>query len=205
MSLIIWISSFIPANVPGLSRPVPGSPNLAMIPGPLPVSDCFHTDHRGFSTSSAAPARIHSKVEISTADFTLIGETHRCGKTIECDCEDGAVECDKTASSAGLKIAAYQKRPSGCSFQFTGGAGNPCHTFAPEINWLIKVEVKRVGAGVQVAVLPGSLVEPFPAFEMYAVLGGTVKTLFRRSPNPGSDPSDLLNDPTEIVTGTVSF
>lgn len=202
MALDIWISSFIPGSIPGYSRPVPGAPGRTMIPGPLPISDCYHTDHRNFSTDPTASARMRSAVEISVSDFSLLGQSHRCNNTVECDCEDGDVECDKTPSATNLRVLGFQNSAAGCSFRFEGGAGNPCSTGAPEINWLVKVEAKRVGNNISIAVLPGSLVEPFPAFEMYARLNGPAKALFKRAPNPGATPWNLFGNPNQAVSGT---
>lgn len=204
MALTIWISTFIPNDIPGLTQPVPRQTNKTMIPGPLPTSDCYHTDHRSFSGDPTKSARARSRVDISERDLTLLNQEHHCGFTVECDCEDGDVECREKASTAGLKVKNFQAGANACTFTFEGGAGNPCVTMAPEINWLVNVEVKKVAGGkLQVSALAGSKIEPFPAFEMYATFNGTTRAIFREGPAPGTTPWDLVGGPTRGVSGTV--
>ena len=45
------------------------------------------------------------------------------------------------------------------------------------------------------------MIEPFPAFEMYAIHNGTKPTvLFSEEPPPGSNPWNLLGSPNREVT-----
>lgn len=67
MTLKIWISSFIPKDIAGYTMAVPGQAGRSMIPGPTPLSDCFHTDQRGFSSDPNASARMRSLVELRVA------------------------------------------------------------------------------------------------------------------------------------------
>lgn len=206
MALKIWISSFIPFPIAGYTKDVPGQAGKGMIPGPTLLSDCFHTDHRGFSSNPNASARMRSLVELATADFALVSQDHHCDFTVECDCEDGEEECRDEPRKAGLLVKDYQTSAGACSFRFLGGAGNPCATGAPEINWSVLVEVKRVAGGkVQVSALTGSKVEPFPAFEMYASLNGTIREVFKVGPLPGTTPWNLFGDPNRQVSGTAVF
>lgn len=203
MQIEVWINSFIPQNIVGYSRALPGASGQTMIPGPLPISDCFHTDQRGFSDRFGASSRMRSMASISLIDFVLLGTSHECDATVECDCEDGDVECRKAASSADLKIDNFTTGDARCTFSFLGGAGNPCATGSPQINWSVKTEIKRIGAGkVQISALAGSVVEPFPAFEMYAKLNGKTANIFKRSPDPGTTPWSLFGDPKSPVSGT---
>ena len=205
MALKIWISSFIPKDIAGYTKPVPGQAALTMIPGPSPISDCYHTDQRSFSNALPASSRTRSLVELSTTDFALVSESHNCDFTVECDCEDGEQECREQGDKANLKIVGHQAFANRCTFRFEGGAGNPCASGAPEINWSVSVEVTRLANNkMQVAALPGSKVEPFPAFEMYASLDGKPgKEVFKVGPLPGTTPWNLFGDPNRAVSGTV--
>ncbi|UGQ46842.1 DUF3238 domain-containing protein [Massilia endophytica] len=206
MSLKIWISSFIPATISGYTLDVPGQAGKSMIPGPTPASDCYHTDQRGFAADPNASARMRSLVELSQQDFALITQNHHCDFTVECDCEDGDEECRRAPATADLVIKNLQTSAALCKFAFEGGAGNPCATGAPQINWSVQVEVKRLAGGkIQVAALSGSKVEPFPAFEMYASLNGAVREVFKVGPQPGTTPWDLVGPPNRPVSGTVAF
>ncbi len=62
-SIKFWINAFIPKDIPRYTRPVPGSPVITMIPGPVlvPGSDCYPTDQRGFSYEVHAKSRMHSE------------------------------------------------------------------------------------------------------------------------------------------------
>ena len=206
MTLQIWICSFIPKDIAGYTRTIPAGGGKTMIPGPLPVSDCFHTDQRAFSSQPTVSSRTRSKIEIDTATMTLAAQNHHCDPTVECDCEDGDEECNKVPDSSGLKITGFQSSGTACSFTFEGGAGNPCAgRLAPDIDWLVKVEVKKQGASVSVKLGAGSLVEPFPAFECYASLNGVTKTLFQRPPDTGTTPWNLPGPPNKPVSGSVAF
>jgi len=146
---------------------------------------------------------LRSLVELSPQDFSLISQSHHCDFTIECDCEDGGEECRKAPSTTDLTIKVLQTSSGQCRFSFEGGAGNPCASGAPQINWSVTVEVKRIAGGkIQVSALSGSKVEPFPAFEMYASLNGTVREVFKVEPQPGTTPWNLFGAPNRTVSGT---
>ncbi len=206
MTLQIWICSFIPQSIAGYTRPLPGGGAKTMIPGPLPTSDCFLTDQRTFSNSPTASSRTRSRVEINTAAMTLISQAHHCDNTVEVDCEDGDVECNKTPDANNLKVSNFISSGGKCSFVFEGGAGNPCAgAAAPSIDWFINVTVEKQGGGISVRLGPGSFVEPFPAFEMYASMNGVTKPVFQRSPDAGATPWDLFGAPNKAVSGSVAF
>ena len=204
MTLKIWICSFIPKDIAGYTKAVPNGGGKTMIPGPLPTSDCFLTDQRTFSNSPTASSRTRSSVEIDTTTMTLITQKHHCDNTVEVDCEDGDVECNKTPDSSGLTIAGFTSSGPKCSFVFEGGAGNPCAgAAAPDIDWLANVAVEKQGGSISVKLGAGSLVEPFPAFEMYASLNGATKQIFQRPPDPGATPWNLVGPPNKAVSGSV--
>lgn len=205
-SLRIWIRSFIPRSIAGYTQDRPNGGGQTMIPGPTPLHDCFLTDQRSFTDALVASSRTFSSVEVDSAALSLLSQSHRCDNTVECDCEDGNEECNKTPDASKLKVARFALAGSRCTFDLEGGAGNPCAgAVAPDIDWLVHVVVEKSGAGVTVKLAPGSVVEPFPAFEMYASFNGTTKPIFQRSPNPGATPWNLVGSPNETVTGLASF
>lgn len=202
--LTIWIAAFIPIDIPGLTKPVPGAPGKTMFDGP-PLFGCFFTDHRTFS-NVVASSRIRSLVEVDTVSMGLTGQAHDSTNTISVDCDTAAIKCDKKPDTSDLKVADYTSTSSVASFSFSGGGSNPCVPLAPEINWDVKVKVELVGTtSLAISVLDGSVVEPFPAFEMYVTFNGETKTLFTRSPDPGATPWNLVGDPNKAVTGSVTF
>jgi hypothetical protein len=206
MTLKIWICSFIPKDIAGYTNAVPGGGGKTMIPGPLPLSNCYLTDQRTFSNAPTALSRTRSTIEVDTATMALTAQSHHCDNTVEVGCGDGSEKCNKTPDSSKLKITGFTSSGSKCSFVFAGGAGNPCAgVAAPDIDWLVKVTVEKQGGTVSVKLDGGSLVEPFPAFEMYASLNGTTKPLFQRPPDPGTTPWNLFGAPNKPVAGSATF
>jgi len=203
----IWISSFIPKDIDDLTLPVPNGGGDTMIPGPIPlVSDCFHTDQRGFLKNSNASSRMQSIINIDIGNMKSLGHIGRCWETIECDCEDGEKECEKTSSTSGLKYKDEISSSFHLNFTLEGAANNPCFFGSPDIDWIIYVHIKKYADGkIKVEATSDSRVEKFPAYEMYVEQDGAVETLFRRSPDKGATPGDLIGVATQHVTGVVTF
>lgn len=200
----IWLSSFIPKDIPGLSKPVPNDNKRTMFPGPL-YYGCFLTDQRGFSEKIQESSRMRIVGSFNIENMKLLTQVANCNETINVDCDSGSVTCNKTPDSSKLKIIVTQELPQKLHFTFSGGANNPCVMGSPEINWIVHVELKKTPSNITVSILPESFVEPFPAFEMYASHNGITKILFQRSPEPGATPTDLIGDPTKIVVGNAEF
>lgn len=207
MALKIWIASFIPKDIANYTKAVPGGGGKTMIPGPTALNDCYLTDQRPFSSTPNASSRTRSTVEVNTANLTLTSQDHHCDNTVEVKCATGAVDCDKTPDNSKLKINGFSSSGNKCSFSFEGGAGNPCAgPIAPDIEWLVHVAVEKTGTnGFVVKLGPGSVVEPFPAFEMYASLNGVTKQLFQRPPDAGATPWNLFGLPNKSVSGSINF
>lgn len=202
----IWIASFIPKLINDYTQTVPDGSGRTMIPGP-PLTGCFLTDQRSFSNSPTASSRTRSAITVNMANMTLQSHVPHCDNTIEVDCSTGQVTCDKSPDSSRLKIENVATSVNVLSFTLSGGAGNPCvGAVAPDIDWLILVEIRKQSATTaQIIVKSGSMVEPFPAFEMYATWNGATKTLFTRPPDSGATPWNLIGPPNKPVTGSVSF
>jgi len=191
-----------------LTSPVPNGGGDTMIPGPIPlVSDCFHTDQRGFSKNSNTSSRMQSIVNIDVGNMKFLEHIGRCWETIECDCEDGEKECEKTASTSGLKYKDEVSSELHLNFILEGAANNPCFSGSPNINWLIHVHItKNQNGSIEVEATSDSRVEKFPAYEMYVEHSGEVRTLFLRPPDEGATPRDLVGDtPRQPVQGLVTF
>lgn len=203
-SLTIWIAAFIPRDISGLTRPVPGSPSMTMFDGP-PGFGCFYTDHRDFS-SAITSSRMRSRVVIDIVRMTLLSQDHDSNNTVSVDCASGAIGCNRKPDTSDLKVVNYTSTSNTATFTFSGAGHNPCVPLAPDINWSVNVRVNLEGSSsISVSVLNGSLVEPFPAFEMYVDFNGETKTLFTRPPDPGATPWNLFGDPNKAVTGSVTF
>lgn len=131
-------------------------------------------------------------------------DTHN---TIEVDCEDGDIECDKKPDTSDLKVE-FQNNPGTSKIRvlFKGGADNPCFAGSPQINWDLRVTVEITDANSCIVILEnGSLVELFPSFEMYFSVNGTSHVVIQKSPNPGSGPSDLVGAANEPVSAQKGF
>jgi hypothetical protein len=202
----IWIASFIPRTIAGLTRPLGDGSGRTAIPGPTLISDCFLTDQREFDPSPTASSRTRLVVDVDVNSMQILNWSAHCDSTTEIDCEDGEVECEKTPDSSKLKVINVSSAAGILRFTFSGGAGNPCALGAPDIDWLVHVEVtKSAPTSIKVAIGVGSVVEPFPAFEMYASTSGGTKALFRRPPDAGADPWNLIGAPNKVVSGSATF
>ena len=105
----------------------------------------------------------------------------------------------------GCEYTTFHHRAQRVRFAFEGEANNACVTGSPDIDWIVRVTVERQGNQIVCKAHEGSMVEPFPAFEMYATLNGNTKAIFQRPPNPGADPWNLPQGPNQPVSGTVIF
>lgn len=207
--LAIWINAFIPRDVAGLTLTVPAGVHAGktMIPGPFLFSDCFLTDQRSFDNNPAASVRMQSLATLRVKNPGLCLHNRRTSGTVELDCEDGDVECTMNADVTDLLLTGLLTSNTGgvalSQFTFDGAANDPCFAGSPDIDWDVDVTVTCSGGSI--VITAQGLVDPFPAFEMYASYKGVTKTLFLRGPSPGQDPWNLPGEPDETVFGTQSF
>ena len=206
----VWINAFIPGDIPGLTIPVPGQPGKTMIPGP-PLFGCFYTDHRSFNNLITASARMHQDVTLNVGTAEFGNPLALCDPTVQADCVTGAEEATRVGDSSGIRAYGYANPVPGV-FEFTveAAAHNPLVPVAPNIDYKGKVSIAIIpdnapdGSMIEKAKIDFSgLVDPFPAFEMYAAVnGGPGHAVFQRLPDPGSDPYNLFGDPDRYVSGT---
>jgi hypothetical protein len=211
--LTFWINAFIPKDIAGLTKPVPGKGihrGKTMIPGPLPkISDCFLTDQRSFSGDRKASSRMHSEITINLTTGLPINQAHRCDATIEVDCEDGQEECRNSASTGNMIFSNVKKTPipEDIGFQteiaLSGAANNACFKGSPNINYTGTVSILQTSTEQGKPIVSIGLegfIEPFPAFEIYAALGQSMGIpIFTCPPEAGKTPRNLFGNANKPV------
>jgi hypothetical protein len=193
-----WLNAFIPRDIPGYTKPVPGGPfkGGTMIPGP-PFHGDFLTDDRGFMSHIHAKSRMHSEFEVqfSSSGPKLLFEFHRCSETNELDSTTGAIKDTKTGNCSRMRF--IMRAPRGSSINFVEvdmkcAASNPCVVPSPDIDYLGTITIDPSLRRIEL----DGLIDDFPAFEAYATInGGAGDLVFYRFPPPGFTVWDLLGDP----------
>jgi hypothetical protein len=207
--VVVWLKAFIPLDVPGLTRPAPGWGDATMVDHPL-IPGCYLTDSRGFSPDWNASARMTSVVAIFPPTMEM-DQLHYCDYTVRLDCDSGAVTCHQQADASRMTflnfrgVAGYNQE-----VDLVGAGANPCAFGA---QWFGDIDYNgslAVDAPSRQVLFQG-YVEPFPAFEMYAVaLSGPVPDpligapLFQKPPLPGATPLDLPGPANQFVWGIVT-
>jgi len=181
-----------------------------MIPGPPTMSGkCFFTNHRSFSSSRGAEAKLFTAftLRVNGASATVMGEangsaTHATGPSTRVTCDTGG---DREVRSGPLRVDALGgPHSAGGRHQviLQAAAANP---FAPAgISPSIDYSLDLIyDASTKTLTYNGSIGK-FPAYEAYASLnGGDVKRLFRQSPT-GATAWALYDFGTGIGDRTVS-
>ncbi len=219
-SVKFWINAFIPLNVAGYTIPVPGHGAQTMIPGPAvnPLSDCYHTDQRGFSNHIHASSRMHSEAKIDfSGGSPLLTQWHNCDETVECDCEDGDEECREKGATNNMKIKllppVVSPTPSLGAFpspampvssplvtlEIKCAAHNPCapsSTLGGDIDLEGKVFIDRNARRIECDLK----IDAFPAFEAYATINdGAGVMMFQIAPPFGNTVMNLPGPATRGV------
>jgi hypothetical protein len=193
-----WINAFIPRDVPGYTKPVPGGPHrgLTMIPGPFPQSDCFLTDQRGFSNAIHAKSRMHAEFRLAVASRPpVLTQWHNCDETTEVDCGDGDVECHKKGSSDRMRFVVLPSRvsmPTGpIEIEMACAANNPCSPssrFGGDIDMHGRIVVNPYARSIEFDIV----IDQFPAFEAYATINdGAGVTMLQEAPPRGNTVMNL--------------
>lgn len=212
--LRLWVNAFIPGRIQGLTSPLVQGPHAGetALAGPRPgANECFLTDQRLFNDDPMSSFRMQALAEIDMAAST-IRLTANTGKTFRLSCDRGAVQCERRAGADRIRAKNFSSETlaDGDRRYFVtleAAAGNPCVDLAgltipsPDIEWVIRVSVLFERAAGKARVSFDGMVEPFPAFEIYALLNGPRPTvLLQEGPLPGSTPWNLPGSPNRAVT-----
>ncbi len=222
----VWINSFIPRTVAGVTHTVPagshagktfvfGPPVPALTFPPSLKRGAFLTSNRSFDTSvTRTPAHFKMHTDM-VFDFTksppTLATTHVGGESIEVDPVTGAVL--RTAFGSTLRMIAGPilppllgvplpavKVPIKMSSSIPLVFGSGVIADMDVIGFLIVDPVAR-------KVVFSGKVDEFPAYEAYmSVNGGAPLILFRQPILPGKTPNDLIGLPTLVPSpGSVTF
>jgi hypothetical protein len=196
----VWVKAFIPDWVEGAEDGVGAASGVKVIRGPFPgVSDCFYTDNRSYDSDPAASGRVNVDITIDP-NTPKVTEKHLYSHaTHECDCEDGEIECNETATPTG-GVSEARRAGQVVSVDFNGAANNPCHGGSPDadLNGTITIDLAARTVSIH------GMVDAFPAYEAYVDIdGGGAQELFTIDPEGG--PGSLLGGANRAVSGEVSF
>lgn len=133
-----------------------------------------------------------------------MSELHDCGTTHAIDHDTGAETCSQKADKSRIRVHDLRFIPPrgfvkamNARFRLLGSPGNPCFTGAPNIDWNIGVSLTVLRNGSFAEISLDGVVEPFPAFELIAIVDGRQpKHVVRFPPEPGSSPWNLPGGPT---------
>jgi hypothetical protein len=193
-----FVRAFIPKShptKPDAIKPVPDKQGRFMVSDPLPTGLCFDTDHREFSDSPAASARLATDITLVLNNPVQVkpsagNAAHKVGATIRRRCKDGGGEESKTASVGSCHIG--QPAAAGDEVQVVLGcsAGNPFVPGAPRIDYGGTITYNRAQRTLAFQATVGN----FPSFEAYASVNGKpFKKIFAVGPVPGSTPWALFD------------
>lgn len=209
----LWLNAFIPDTAETVTD-VPGNGEHGgkkMLPAPGPLSRCYLTDQRGFSSDVDAPARMHSDIEVDVLRSRIIHQHHQCFETIEVDCETGEETCRKSADTDGMSFTDFEV--SGDKHMITiklqGSSKNPCLEVAslkvsPNVDYVGTVTIELDPSGHLATVAFDGRVEIYPAFEMYVRVNDEApQALFLAHAMPGSTPMDLIGPPARDISRSI--
>jgi hypothetical protein len=205
-TITVWLNAFIPGDVPGITYTVLDGPFLGktMIYNPMPGGDCFIGDQRTFSPDLAASSRMHSEITIDVESGTIAGGgmgKQRIGETVEVDCEDGAVECRVTGSTARMHFSKFTVTDDGGRSIFRinlkAAGADACFEITPgpllcDIDYYGMFGITMSPARDEATVSFAGWIDHIPAYEAYAVADdGPAQALLREMPAPGTGPLSL--------------
>lgn len=230
MILKLWISAFIPREVPGYTVLVNANrkyfgKHTGKTAVPLPVLARLHpfnltkntsagylTDQRTFSDMSPIgrlpSVRMRSLAELmigKAGQAVLVNQIHESSGTTEVD--------TKTGDELGFLFANMSR----CSWQFTeekgvirlkviGQASDPLVAAAADIDYVGTFTVRPDHPLRNLVTVEFSgKIDAFPAFECYAQLNHVTKTLFTAAPPPGNTVVNLIGPANRPVSGKVVF
>lgn len=226
----IWVKAFIPRDLPFINFPrtTPAPAPYAdgtMLEGPYqalgPFNPKYLTDGRSFAPDPFVSSRMHSLAVIDVPTGKFVGpQAHWADPTVRFD----LVPTPPTGVPTLRATCVKRSDTSRMSFSdlhvvagaivvvhLDGAASNPCRPLGlppfgappepPDIDYILTITINPDFHTVSVS----GFVDPFPAFEMYAKVGGVTKSLFLRSPALGTSPWNLIGLPNILVSGSVTF
>jgi hypothetical protein len=221
-SVKFWLNAFIPKEIPGYTRPVPGNPGITMIPGPnaplvgavarlqvegrgirpgvmpLEITEYgYHTDQRTFSNDIHASSRMHSEARLDLRSRPpALTQWHHCDETLEYDAMSGNKVNRKVGSTTRMSFWMMpQIDPDSVMIEFKCAAHNPCAESSAILGDIDYAGTLRFYPRRRRLELD-ALIDDFPAFEAYATLNdGAGVTLFRQLPPSGNTVMNLPGPP----------
>ena len=162
-----------------------------MVPGPLPISDCFLTDQRDFSmepSSGTVTSRIAAYIRFDETGRILQREFVP-SYSVEVDCEDGEQECRNLVDTSGGSIGDIGFIGTRLRLQIVGKASDACFNGAPNLNFDVTFDIDPASKQVMAS---GSI-DNFPSFEaLIRTNGGPMKRIFALPPAPGTSAFGVL-------------
>ena len=203
--IVLWLNAFIPGTTTN-ARVVPLGVHQGktMIQGPMFYNDCFLTDNRSFSDDISASVRMQSLAIFDISSETVVMEAHhRCGETIELDCEDGSEDCQKTQNTNNMKWGDLEGTSQLFKVSLEGAANNPCYTGSPDIDY--KADSITIIPEPGIVIFDGA-VDEYPSFEAYIQRGsGNTATIFRESHGTGVTPASLFGGAVKKIFKHTTF
>ena len=177
--LTFWISSFIPASVPGYTVTIGAGVHRGKTAVPLPSAARlwpgntfkawnagYLTDQRTFSNSPTASARMRSLIEIETTTCTEIAQSHTSSGTTEVDLASGV---QKGYAVADMSRCKYTPNPAMTTYHFyrklEAAAGDPLVGMAADIDYKGTLILTVHSGGSKVVVDFEGMIDDFPAYE----------------------------------------
>jgi hypothetical protein len=205
LKIRVWINVFIPGAIAG-SILVPGKgPHAGKTMIPTLVGLCFLTDQRSFSPSSSDSSRVHTEAEIDVQRNEL-ATTERCDYTVEVNCDDGSEGCKEPASAqVQWSDLTHSEDMRNFAVDVTAAASDPCALGAPDVDYQGRIAVQLDDTRESATISFNGLIEPWPAFEMYAQVDeGPAHSVFALPPLPGATPWGMFGAPNRPVMESVS-
>jgi len=227
MRLKLWINAFIPETITGYTQVIPRGIHKGKTAVPLPGlarmnpgntfkvrGAGYMTDQRSFDNSLTASHRMQSLAEIELSPPALGPHGHSTSGTTEVNMASGAVHGSANADMSRCAFSGFsvsspakpgQSSPhTAITLQLTAAGADPLVWTAADIDYKGTFTIKLMPAGRIVVDFDG-LIDAFPAFECYAMLGDVTKTLFNAPPPPGNTVLDLPGNARRPISGIVSF
>jgi hypothetical protein len=231
MILAVWISAFIPKDVPDYTKVVNASGRFSGIHSkktavPLPKSARLNplnliknidagylTDQRGFSDTLPAglmpSVRMRSLAELSFGPTQLVNsltkQVHESTGTTEVDMDIGTQLGFKLAD---MSRCSWSMAEDGSSIKLLvkGQAADPLVSVAADIDYegTFTVTQDNPTPGNVTVEFDGKI-DQFPAFECYAQMNGVTKTIFTAPPPAGNTVMSLPGPANIAITGKVTF